>query len=190
MSTLSELLPFLQQIGRRPSKTLSQNFLIDPNIVRKMADLAQVGKEPILEIGPGAGALTCELLKRGAHLFAVEKDKVLATELEKRFAQEHFTLFPCDFLTFDLSQLRPYAPLKVVANLPYHITTPIFEKLLEHRHLFSTFTLMIQEEVAERIVAQPGSSAYGSLSLFLQFHTELYPFLQQKGVRLFLAIHK
>ncbi|MBI3900814.1 MAG: ribosomal RNA small subunit methyltransferase A, partial [Chlamydiia bacterium] len=125
----------------------------------------------LFEIGPGAGALTTELLKRKAHLFAVEKDEVLARELKKKFPA--LTLFSSDILEFDFSLLRPHAPLKVVANLPYHITTPIFERLIQHRSLFSSFTVMIQDEVAEKIKAKPGSKEFGSLSLFLQFHTEL-----------------
>ncbi|HLB53161.1 MAG TPA: 16S rRNA (adenine(1518)-N(6)/adenine(1519)-N(6))-dimethyltransferase RsmA [Chlamydiales bacterium] len=171
MSTLSELLLFLERIGRRPNKSLSQNFLIDPNIVRKIVDLAAIQSDSVLEIGPGAGALTEELLKRNVHLFAVEKDPILADELKKKF--DKLTIFPCDILKFDLSSLCSYAPLKVVANLPYHITTPILEKLLCERDLFSSFTVMMQEEVAQRIQAKPGSKEFSSLSLFLQFHTAI-----------------
>lgn len=84
MNTLSELLLFFTRIGRRPNKKLSQSFLIDPNIARKIVDLAEIQKEPILEIGPGAGALTVELIKKETPFFAIEKDPILAEELKKK----------------------------------------------------------------------------------------------------------
>ncbi|MDE3055777.1 MAG: ribosomal RNA small subunit methyltransferase A [Verrucomicrobiota bacterium] len=170
MRTLSELLPFLNQLGRRPNRALSQSFLVDPNIVRKIVDLAVVRDgDSVFEIGPGAGALTSELMQRGAKLIAVEKDPVLAVALQARGVR----LFSCDILDFDWQMLHSQAPFKVVANLPYHITTPILELLLQHKSLFSSFTIMVQEEVALRMMARPGSSDYGALSLFMQFHTEL-----------------
>lgn len=170
---LSELLLFLERIDRRPNRGLSQNFLIDDNIVSKIIQTANiVPGNKVLEIGPGPGALTSALLQAGATVHAVELDPVFSKELS-RFQTPDGRLFSyqADFLKFDLSRLT--GPFKVVANLPYHITTPILEKLLEERDRFSTFTLMVQSELASRIQATVGSKDYGSLSLFLQFHTTL-----------------
>jgi 16S rRNA (adenine1518-N6/adenine1519-N6)-dimethyltransferase len=168
---LSALLLFLEQIGRRPNRGLSQNFLVDENIALKIVRTAAVVTgDGVLEIGPGPGALTSHLLEAGAKVFAVEKDPVFARELFRlQTPDERLVSFHADFLDFNLSGLP--APLKVVANLPYHITTPILEKLLEHRDLFSTLTIMIQSELATRIAAPAGSKDFSSLSLFLQFHT-------------------
>jgi len=170
---LSELITFLEQIRRRPNRSLSQNFLIDENIAWKIVRTAAVAPDDhVLEIGPGPGALTSILLEAGATVYAVEKDSVLARELNQfQTPDKRLHVFEADFLKFDLSQLP--APLKVVANLPYHITTPILEKLLESRDLFSTLTLMVQNELADRMAAPAGSDDYSSLSLFLQFHTTL-----------------
>jgi 16S rRNA (adenine1518-N6/adenine1519-N6)-dimethyltransferase len=167
---LTELLAFLKKIEAKPRKGLSQNFLIDPNIVRKIVELAEVKEgDQVLEIGPGPGALTKALLDKGAHVFAVETDSIFARELE-RLQNGHLTVFHEDFLHFDLRQLPPN--LKVVANLPYHITTPILEKLFAFP--FSTITIMVQKEVAERMIAKAGSRTFGSLSLFVQFHSQYH----------------
>jgi len=169
----SELHSFLERTGRRPNRSLSQNFLVDENIARKIVRTADVASgDQVLEIGPGPGALTVPLLEAGARVIAVEADPVFAKELGRLEPQER-CLNPvfADFLTFPLSPLL--APMKVVANLPYHITTPILEKLFEHRDRFTTLTLMVQKELVDRMFAPPGSKSFGSLSLFTQFHTEL-----------------
>lgn len=160
-------------IGRRPNRGLSQNFLIDENVASKIVKTARVvSKDPILEIGPGPGSLTEKLLEAGGIVYAVEKDPVFAKELDRLQTPDgRLNSFEGDFLKFSLSDLP--APLKVVANLPYHITTPILEKLLESRSYFSTLTLMVQSELADRISAKAGSKDFSSLSLFLQFHTTL-----------------
>lgn len=167
---VTELIHFLNRVGVRPKKSLSQNFLIDAHIVRKAADLAEVsGEDIVLEIGPGPGALTQELLKRGARVYAVEIDRVFARELN-RFQTGKLTVIETDFLQFPLSSLP--AGFKVVANLPYHITTPILEKLFSYP--FASLTLMVQKELADRIGAQAGTKTFGSLSLFTQFYTKFY----------------
>lgn len=172
---LSELLSFLEQIGRRPNRGLSQNFLIDENVALKIVRTAAVVPgDAVLEIGPGPGALTSPLLAAGAKVMAVEKDPVFARELGRlQTPDERLFSFHADFLEFPLSGLPFPPPLKVVANLPYHITTPILEKLLEHRELFSTFTIMVQSELADRMSASASSKDFSSLSLFLQFHTTI-----------------
>lgn len=167
---LFDLLLFLDTIQRRPSRALSQNFLIDENIAKKILHLAKVApNENILEIGPGPGALTSRLLTAGAKVFAVEKDEIFSRELN-RFQNENLTSIYADFLKFNLSSLP--SPIKVVANLPYHITTPILEILLPSQQ-FTSLTLMIQKEMADRIFATPGSKDFSSLSIFVQFYTTL-----------------
>lgn len=166
---LSELIPFLNRIGARPKKRLSQTFLIDPNIVEKIVDTAEIkAGDKVLEIGPGPGALTAALLEKGAHVFAVELDSLFAKELY-RFQNDACTIFNTDFLTFPMYQLP--SGFKVVANLPYHITTPILEKLFSSP--FSTLTIMIQKEVGDRMTANANTKEFGSLSLFVQFYSTL-----------------
>jgi 16S rRNA (adenine1518-N6/adenine1519-N6)-dimethyltransferase len=168
---LSELLLFLEKLGKKPQKGLSQNFLIDKNIIKKIISLAEINPgDPVLEIGPGPGALTQALLDAGAHVFAVEKDRVFIHELERLQTNDsRLKCISADFLKLDLKNHFP-APLKVVANLPYSITTPILEKLLSSHTLFSSFTLMVQKEVAQRMIANSCSKEFGSLSLFIQFY--------------------
>lgn len=166
---LSELIPFLKSVETRPKKGLSQNFLVDAKIVEKIVNLAEVKPgDIVLEIGPGPGALTKALLERGARLFAVEMDPVFAKELE-RFQNGQLQVFLADFLKFPIERLPKN--FKVVANLPYHITTPILEKLFASS--FSSITIMVQKEVAERMKAQEGSKVFGSLSLFVQYYTKV-----------------
>lgn len=166
---LSELLPFLKTIQAAPQKKLSQNFLIDPNIVGKIIDLAEISpKDPVLEIGPGPGALTQALLKRGADVWAVEMDRIFAKHLH-RHQNGHLRIYEEDFLKFPLNSLPKN--IKVVANLPYHITTPILEKLFAHS--FFCIVIMVQKEVAVRMQAKPGTKDMGSLSLFVQFHSKV-----------------
>jgi 16S rRNA (adenine1518-N6/adenine1519-N6)-dimethyltransferase len=169
---LSELLIFLRQIGRRPNRGLSQNFLIDENIALKIVRTAAVSAgDHVLEIGPGPGALTSCLLDAGAKVFAIEKDPVFAEQLSRLGAADRLISISGDFLKASLTELP--SPLKVVANIPYHITTPILEKLFHHSGLFSTLTLMVQKEVAGRMSASHGSKEFSSLALFLQYHAKI-----------------
>jgi 16S rRNA (adenine1518-N6/adenine1519-N6)-dimethyltransferase len=169
---LSELLLFLRQIGRRPNRGLSQNFLVDKNVALKIVRTAAVSAgDHVLEIGPGPGALTSCLLDAGAKVFAIEKDPVFANELCRLTRDDRLVSISADFLKFSLSGLP--SPLKVIANIPYHITTPILEKLFQHRELFSTLTLMVQKELADRMSASHGSKDFSSLALFLQFHATI-----------------
>lgn len=170
---LNELKSFLGRLGVRPKKGLSQNFLIDQNITDKIVREADVrSSDLILEIGPGPGALTEKLIEAGAEVVAVELDTVYAREL-KRFA---VTVHEMSILDFDFAKLPRQG--KVVSNLPYHLTAPILTRLMPHRELFSTVTVMVQEEVARRLTAKPNTSAYGSLTVFLNFYAEArYAFL-------------
>lgn len=167
---LSELIPFLKQLKAKPKKSLSQNFLVDPNIVRKIIQTAEIAPgDFVLEIGPGPGALTQALLKNGAHVFAVEMDRLFARELA-RFQNGRLSVYETDFLIFPMEILPK--PIKVVANLPYHITTPVLEKLFISS--FSSLTIMVQKEVATRMTARPGTKEFGSLSLFVQYYAKIH----------------
>jgi 16S rRNA (adenine1518-N6/adenine1519-N6)-dimethyltransferase len=174
----SELRLFLNQLGLFPKKGLSQNFLIDGNIIRKIVALSDVqSDDTVLEIGPGPGALTQALLETGAHVVAVEKDAVLAEALERlQNPALQLTVFCHDILTFPLEQEMPRFIMegkkaKVIANLPYHLTTPIVTQLVPLRDIFSILIVMVQEEVARRFTAQPDTPDYSSFSIFLRFYT-------------------
>lgn len=167
---LSELIPFLKSVDARPRKHLSQNFLVDPTVIHKIIQMAEVEPgEQVLEIGPGPGSLTAALLERGAHVYAVEMDPIFARELA-RFENDRLRVSQCDFLKFPMKTLPER--IKVVANLPYHITTPILEKLFTSS--FSSITIMVQKEVADRMIATAGSKEIGSLSHFVQFHAHVH----------------
>lgn len=174
----SELNAFLTELGIAPRKGLSQNFLIDGNIIRKIVTKANVQPgDIVLEIGPGPGALTQGLLDAGAHVFAVDKDEILAKALERlKTPENNLNIFCEDILAFPFDQiLMPHLQkgqrAKVIANLPYHLTTPILVLLTPMRHLFSSLMVMVQEEVARRFVAKAGEADYGSFSVFLDFYT-------------------
>jgi 16S rRNA (adenine1518-N6/adenine1519-N6)-dimethyltransferase len=167
MGGITQLLDFLRTLGVEPKKGLSQNFLIDGNILKKIVAEAKVqAGDSILEIGPGPGALTEALLAQGAIVYAVEKDRVYAEAL-KRFA--NVQVFAQDIREFDFS-LLPNG-IKVVANLPYHLTAPILTLLAPQHSRFTTLTLMVQEEVARRIAACPRTKEYGALTVFLNFYS-------------------
>lgn len=170
----SELMVFLQSLGIAPQKRLSQNFLLDRNIIDKIVAASKVAEnDPVLEIGPGPGSLTEALLEKKAKVFAVEKDRTLAKALERLQSDERsLTVFCEDILTFSLENLKPLEKkIKIIANLPYHITTPIITSLLPRNDLFSSMTVLVQEEVARRFTAQPGTKEYGSITVFLNFYS-------------------
>ena len=174
----SELRLFLNQLGISPKKGLSQNFLIDGNIIRKIVEVSGVTPDDtILEIGPGPGSLTQALLETGGSVLAVEKDTILAQALERLApAAPNLKVYCHDILTFPLEEelskvIRKGKKAKVIANLPYHLTTPIIAQLVPLRHLFSSLTIMVQEEVARRFTAKPDTSDYSSFTLFLRFYT-------------------
>jgi len=172
----TELLEFLRSIGTNPKKGLSQNFLIDGNIIRKIVSSANVQSgDIVLEIGPGPGSLTEALLDTGATVIAVEKDVVLAAELERlKSPTRKLTVHCADILEFPLDQLPKGKKIKVIANLPYHITTPILAKLVTENETFETLTLMVQDEVARRFAATPGTGEYSSFTVFLNFYSKPY----------------
>lgn len=168
LTSPAELKRFLDSLGVSPKKSLSQNFLIDGNILEKILDEAQISAgDYVFEIGAGPGALTEGLLARGAEVFAVEKDHTFAPAL-KRF--EQIEVYEGDVLEFPLENLKRRG--KVVSNLPYHLTTPILARLAPRRDLFVSITVMVQEEMARRMTAAPNSADYSSLTIFLNFYAE------------------
>lgn len=159
----------LHHLGIRAKKSLSQNFLIDGNILEKICHAADVQEgDTVLEIGPGPGALTERLLEKKAKVIAIEKDQTLAEKLH-RFDHPDLTIYCDDALTFPLETLP--SGLKVIANLPYHITTPIMERLITCFPAITSLTLMVQREVALRMVAAPNTKDYSRLTLFLNAYS-------------------
>ena len=156
------------------SKKLGQNFLIKRGIVDeivKAADL-QAG-EPVLEIGPGIGTLTQGLAQSGANVTAIELDTRLLEVLDTTLAQySNVNIVHGDVLKLDVPSIMNHEPFKVVANLPYYITTPIIMSLLESRLPIERLVVMVQKEVALRMVAKPGTKDYGALSVAVQYYTK------------------
>ena len=163
----------LQRFGIHMSKRLGQNFLIDANIVQGIVDAANVQEnDRVLEIGPGIGTLTQALAETGAEVTCVELDKrlpeVLAHTLD---AYDNVRVIQGDILKVNIPEIMGDKPFKVVANLPYYITTPIIMALLEKHLPITDIVVMVQKEVAERMAAQPGGKTYGALSVAVQYYT-------------------
>jgi 16S rRNA (adenine1518-N6/adenine1519-N6)-dimethyltransferase len=164
----SELKQFLDDNNKRANKRLSQNFLIDKNILEKILhSISPFKGSPVLEIGPGPGALTEQLLLKGFHVKAIELDKEFCDLLKERFCPSYpdFHVYNEDFLKFDISSLfiksQPYT---VVANLPYHISSKALIKLLINAKYFTSLTLMVQKEFFERIQTLSGKD-YGIINI-------------------------
>jgi 16S rRNA (adenine1518-N6/adenine1519-N6)-dimethyltransferase len=154
-----------------PKKSLGQNFLVDQNIARKIvAALELQPDDRVLEIGPGCGALTPFILPRVETYLGVELDRALVQRLQAGFGNEPgFHLILDDFLKIDFATALPTVKkTKIVGNIPYHITSGVIFKVIEQRQFFKNMTLMIQLEVAERIVSAPGSKLFGILSVLSQ----------------------
>jgi len=156
-----------------PNKRLGQNFLIDPNIVRKIIALAELQpSDHVLEIGSGRGILTEALCRAAGHVTAIEVDSRLHAYLETRQAELPNVELICeDALAYPVESL-PVGTV-VVANLPYYISTPLLFRLLDQRGRFPRMVLMLQAEVADRLVAKPGGSDYGVLSVMAQYAAEI-----------------
>jgi 16S rRNA (adenine1518-N6/adenine1519-N6)-dimethyltransferase len=154
-------------------KRLGQNFLIDPNIIRKIVAIADLSSEDtVLEIGPGRGILTEALSRAARRVVAVEIDPQLHRLLQQRQSDwPNVELVCADALTYPLEAL-PNGTI-VVANLPYYISTPLLFRLLEYRKRFPRLLLMLQNEVADRLVAKAGSVDYGVLSIMAQYATDI-----------------
>jgi 16S rRNA (adenine1518-N6/adenine1519-N6)-dimethyltransferase len=152
----------------RPRKRFGQNFLRAPHVVEKILAAAELAPgERVVEIGPGLGALTDRLLEQGGRVTAFEVDRDLAAVLEEKGAAG-LTVHLGDVLKADWPNFLTSPPYKLVANLPYNISSQVLFKVLDHRHLFSRLVLMFQQEVGERLLAAPASRDYGILSVLVQ----------------------
>lgn len=169
----------LAKHGLKVKKSLGQNFLIDPNILRKIVGQADLTKRSAaIEIGPGIGALTEHLAREAGKVLAFEIDQRLLPVLEDTLSPyDNVSVIHSDILKADVAgaiakELEGYDDIMVVANLPYYVTTPIIMKLLLEKLPIRGLVVMLQKEVAERITAKPGTKAYGSLSIAIQYYTE------------------
>lgn len=168
----------LQKYQFHFQKKYGQNFLIDTSVLERIIRAAKIGEEDcVLEIGPGIGTMTQYLAERAGKVVAVEIDKALIPILEETLAPyENVAVLQGDILKTDIGELAEKynagKPLKVVANLPYYITTPIIMGLFENNVPVESITVMVQKEVAERMRAKPGGRDYGALSLAVQYYAE------------------
>jgi 16S rRNA (adenine1518-N6/adenine1519-N6)-dimethyltransferase len=167
----------LKEHGLIPRKRWGQHFLVDRNILNKVIRMARVNEnDSVLEIGPGLGEMTIGLAKKVSKVITVEIDPNLVEILTKKVMDyPNVEVVKGDILKLDLNRLlrQEKGPVKVVANLPYQISTPLLFRFVESRQLFSTLTLMIQKEVGERMVASQGGKEYGPLSIFVQMVSNL-----------------
>ena len=166
----------------KAKKSLGQNFLTDHRITRQIIDsVSPRAEDVIIEIGPGTGALTAMLARRSGHVVAIEIDASLVEELRRTVSARNLSIVNADVLKLDWEQTIEDARsgivdvastrVRVVANLPYYISTPIIERLLSPGRGLFDMTLMLQREVAERIVSEPGNKAYGYLSVMVQYYS-------------------
>jgi 16S rRNA (adenine1518-N6/adenine1519-N6)-dimethyltransferase len=164
----------LSEHGLRPSRRLGQHFVADPNTARRIVRLA--GIEPgdrVLEIGPGLGSLTLALAERGCPVLALEVDRKLAAVLEHVVAgHDDVRVVTGDALTVDLDALLGTGPWRCVSNLPYNVATPFVIRLLEEAPSVTAGLVMVQREVAERLVAPPGTPAYGAASVRVAYYAD------------------
>lgn len=157
-------------------KKFGQNFLIDSHVLDKIISAADITKDDtILEIGPGIGSMTQHLCEKAGKVISVEIDKMLIPILQENLASyDNFVLINEDFLKLDVKKLleeHSCSKVKVVANLPYYITTPIIMSLFENNIPLDSITVMVQKEVAQRMEAKPSTKDYGALSLAIQFYS-------------------
>lgn len=167
----------VNKYGFRFSKKLGQNFLIDDSVLEDILDSSNVSnKDLIIEIGPGVGTLTRELLKRAEVVYAVELDLNLIPILQEELKDfSNFKLIHRDALKVDFNEIiGDRDNVKFVANLPYYVTTPIISRILNENYNFKSLTIMIQKEVGERIASDPGCKEYGALSILVQYYCNVH----------------
>jgi 16S rRNA (adenine1518-N6/adenine1519-N6)-dimethyltransferase len=160
----------------KPRKKLGQNFLAHEGVLKSIVRLVDLSpQDEVVEIGPGLGFLTRRLLAVARKVWALEVDAFLVDWLRRSALGSHpaLALYHADFLEFPLADVLPDRAVKVVGNLPYSISTPVLFRIFELRRHFSLLVLMLQQEVADRLIASPGTKAYGSLSVWFQIHGRL-----------------
>lgn len=165
----------LREIGATPNRTMGQNFLISGGVLDRIVSTAQVTEaDSVLEVGPGLGSLTCRLVRAAGQVAAIEKDRQFIGLLARHLPAENLRVLEGDALHVEWSDLGlPEHDVKVVANLPYFISKPMLRRLLEEwRAHFLSLTILVQREVADRIVAQPATPAYGPMAIMSQLYGE------------------
>ena len=185
MDLYGETISIMKRYGISAKKNLGQNFLIDINVVTGIIEAADITKEDmVIEIGPGLGTLTKCLLEKAGKVICIELDPKMVDILENRFKEiSNFQIIHDDVLKVDLREIinenrKTYSKVKVVANLPYYITTPIIMKLLEDKLDIDIITIMIQKEVADRLVTKPGSGDTGAITYSIHYYSEPQVVLQ------------
>ncbi len=190
MNIYDETKFIMKKYGIRANKSLGQNFLVSDEAVERIVESAEISKEDlVIEIGPGLGTLTNELLKKAKKVIAIELDSRMVEILEERFSLfNNFEIINDDVLKVDLVNIiksekenNEIKEAKIVANLPYYITTPIIMKLLESRLDLESITVMIQKEVAERLCAIPGEKQSGAITYSIYYYAEAYKVLEVKN---------
>lgn len=176
MLTQTQLKSVFQKYNFSPLKKFGENYLVDGNVEDKIIEEANIGPaDTVLEVGPGFGALTLDLASSGAAVFAVEKDKK-AFEILKDLIKDdlpNLKIFNEDILDYDLRKDFTKNKIKVVGNLPYYITTPVIEYIIDNKDIVESALILMQKEVADRLLAPPGSKDRGSISCFVQYYTKL-----------------
>ena len=178
MNLIKETKFIMNKYSVAANKNYGQNFLIDEDIVLGICEKAEVSKDDlIIEIGPGLGTLTAKLLENAGKVIAVELDKKMIQILNDRFSlYDNFRLINDDILKVDINalineELGNLSKVKIVANLPYYITTPIIMKLLEEKLNIDSITVMVQKEVAERLCTKPGTNDTGAITYTINYYT-------------------
>ena len=174
MNLYDETNMLLNQYSLRANKKLGQNFLINQQIIDEIIEKSQINKEDtVLEIGPGLGSLTKALMQNAKRVIAVELDENMVNILNNRFNNENLEIINEDILKIDLNEIiNKYGKIKVVANLPYYITTPIVMKLLEEEYNIESITVMVPKEVGERLCAEPGSRDFGAVTIGVNYYSK------------------
>ncbi len=175
MLTQTQLKAVFHKYNFSPLKRFGENYLIDGNIKNNIISEARaLPGDTVLEIGPGFGALTLDLASSSAAVYAIEKDKK-AFEILKDLVKEslpNLKIFNEDILEYDLNKIFTGSKIKVVGNLPYYITTPVIEYIIENRAIIDSALILMQKEVADRLLADAGSKDRGSISCFVQYYTK------------------
>ncbi len=178
LSSSKRIKEIVSKYGFRFTKSLGQNFLKDDNVVNDIIDQSELTKDDIvIEIGPGIGVMTESIAQKAGKVIAVEIDKNLIPILNETLSDyDNIEIINEDILKIDLNELKekyfPDKKPKIIANLPYYITTPIIMKFLESNFDFQSMIVMMQKEVAERIVSKPGNKVYGTISVAVQYYAK------------------